>query len=348
MAMIHGGQLSRVAKQFNISKEQWLDLSTGIAPFSYEIPNIPLKVWQDLPTIPNTLIEAAKTYYQAEYCWPVAGSQALIEKLPRLWNDIKGIGNKTNSAQTKHAYLPKVGYKEHQQAWSKAGYQLHFYQQKLPTDIQENSVVVVINPNNPLTDVFSIEQMLKLQNHCAQKQALLIIDEAFADIFEPAFSFTPYILSSDVLVLRSFGKFFGLAGIRIGFVCSNQEWNNLLQEESGPWAVNGPALFIAEQALKDTQWQLTQKQKLQKQSETMQVLLKQYLPVIRIEANNLFITVFLDNASSVYQQLCQSAIYVRLTDESNALRFGIADSEQLRQLSLKLQQSRLSAACISN
>ena len=337
MAILHGGQLSRVAEQFNIPEENWLDLSTGIAPFSYPIPVIPLKIWQDLPTIPKSLIDVAKDYYQADYCWPLAGSQQLIEKLPALWN------NKINSQdpqRIKHAYLPKVGYKEHQQAWFKAGYQLHFYQAELPTDIETNSVVVVINPNNPLTDTFSIAQLIELQKQCFVQQALLIIDEAFADIFSPAFSFVSHLSkippTLNVLVLRSFGKFFGLAGLRVGFVCSGQEWNTLIQQSSGPWAVNGPALFVTEKALKDKQWQAAQVERLQQQSDAMQVLLKQYLPVKCIRANALFITVFLDNAAAVYQQLCQKALYVRLTDENDALRIGITNNSQLAQLKLIL------------
>ncbi|MCP5078652.1 MAG: aminotransferase class I/II-fold pyridoxal phosphate-dependent enzyme, partial [Psychromonas sp.] len=244
MAILHGGQLSRVAKQYQIPEEKWLDLSTGIAPFSYPIPNIPDKCWQDLPTISQSLIDVAKDYYQAKFCWPLAGSQQLIEKLPQLW-EREVCGN--NSQLNRHVYLPKVGYKEHQQAWCKAGYQLHFYQKVLPSKIEKNSVVVVINPNNPLTDIFSIKQLTSLKVHCEQQQSLLIIDEAFADIFEPEFSFVPHLNDQveNVIVLRSFGKFFGLAGLRIGFVCSSQQWCKTIQEEIGPWSINGPALYIA-------------------------------------------------------------------------------------------------------
>lgn len=369
MAILHGGQLSRVAKEFGIPEQQWLDLSTGIAPFSYPIPDIPSKIWQDLPTISEGLIEAAKVYYQAEYCWPVAGSQQLIEKLPQLWNAEKKHNkqhNKEHNNQhnkqsiTLHAYLPKVGYKEHQQAWMKAGYQLHFYQAELPNNIEKNSVVVVINPNNPLTDKFNVKQLTSLQKHCAAQHALLIIDEAFADIFSPEFSFVPHLYNANsevncsknevassnetaaseqtdnVIVLRSFGKFFGLAGLRIGFACSSKKWCDVIQESIGPWSINGPALYIAEKALKDKYWQTQQTLKLVSQSEAMQSLFTQYLPNSRIQANALFITVFVENAVELYQQLCKVAVYVRLTDERDALRIGIADDKQLNQFTIIL------------
>jgi cobalamin biosynthetic protein CobC len=336
MAMIHGGQLNQVAAQFNIPMDEWLDLSTGIAPFSYPIPVIPQRIWQDLPTISNHLLAAAQHYYQANYCWPLAGSQHHIERLPALWESKI---QTTNGSFKKHVYLPKVGYKEHQQAWTKAGYQLHFYQTDLPTEIERHGVVVVINPNNPLADTFSIPQLSALQQLCDKQQALLIIDEAFADIFSAEFSFVPHINGdslSNTLVLRSVGKFFGLAGLRIGFVCSNECWFTLIKQSSGPWTVNGPALFITEDALKNRSWHAIQLQRLQQQSQTMQLVLSRYLPIKRMEANALFITVFLDNAAEVYQQLCRKALYVRLTDEQNALRFGIANEQQLVQLKLIL------------
>jgi len=345
MAIIHGGQLSKVAKQFGIPEQEWLDLSTGIAPFSYAIPAISEKIWQDLPTISPSLIRAAQQYYQAKFCWPVAGSQQLIEKLPSLWNDKNSA---IESGKKQHAYLPKVGYKEHQRAWSLAGYQIHFYQDALPDNIEKNSIVVVINPNNPLTDTFSIQQLTQLKAHCQQQKALLIIDEAFADIFPSEFSFVPHLTnynennndsandneneSDDLIVLRSFGKFFGLAGIRIGFACTTEIWRDIIKESIGPWSINGPALFIAEQALQDTQWQIEQSLRLEKYSKKLQELLKLHLPNASIKANALFITVFLDNAASVYEKLCQQGVYVRLTDEQNALRFGVGNDQQLLHL----------------
>jgi cobalamin biosynthetic protein CobC len=330
MAIKHGGQLSRVALQYQIPERQWLDLSTGIAPFSYPIPHIPLKIWQELPTVSNKLLTVAKKYYQAKYCWPVSGSQSLIEKLPLLWL----AQNLGKPPSTLHVYLPKIGYKEHQYSWQQANYQLHFYQQSLPEELHENSAVVVINPNNPLAHIFNIKQLTQLQKHCKNSNSLLIIDEAFADVFEPEFSFVANIKSDadDVIVLRSFGKFFGLAGLRIGFACSGLKWSELIQHNIGPWAVNGPALHIAEMALQDKTWQKAQMKSLLSHSSKQQRLFEQQLPVLHIESNALFITVFLVNAPMIYDLLCKQAVYVRLTDENDALRFGIADELQLTKL----------------
>jgi len=335
LALLHGGQLSTVAKQFHIPQEQWLDLSTGIAPFSYPLVDIPVNIWQDLPTISEALIKVTQHYYGADYCWPLAGSQQLIEKLPSLWLEKKSKVDKFN----KHVYLPKAGYKEHQRAWKSAGYKLHYYQKELPSQLQKNSVVVVINPNNPRNDTFTVECLLTLQKECQRQQSLLIIDEAFADIFPKEFSFTSQLNSNieDVIILRSFGKFFGLAGIRIGFVCSNKYWCETIQETIGPWSINGPALYIAQKALSDKRWQQEQKIRLQEQSKRQVTLLKQYMPLRKIESNALFITLFMNNAPEVYSMLCQQAVYVRLTDEKDALRVGIANEVQLKQLQQRLK-----------
>jgi len=345
VGLIHGGQLSTIAEQYNIPEQQWLDLSTGIAPFSYPVCNIPQNICQDLPTIRPSLIKAAQYYYQTEHCWPLAGSQQLIEKLPQLWltkqQNLSSHNIVAAQAAKKRVYLPQAGYKEHQHAWLKAGYQLHFYQQFLPTEIEKGAVVVVINPNNPRADTFSVEQLSVLQQACKIKQALLVIDEAFADIFPSGFSFVEKLdpLSFDlqtenVIILRSIGKFFGLAGLRIGFVCTSKSWCEIIKNAIGPWSINGVALYITEQALQNIEWQKNQIRRLQRQSEKQVVLLKRHLPSHKIVSNALFITVFIENAAKVYQTLCEQSLYVRLTDENDALRFGIADEGQL----IKLQK----------
>lgn len=330
MKLLHGGQLNRIAKAYNIPKSQWLDLSTGIAPYSYPIPSIPIRIWQDLPTITDRLLFVARNYYGTKFCWPLAGSQSLIEKLPALWK----AKNKQLKTSICHVYLPKIGYKEHQQAWQKADCELHFYQQNLPKKIKNNSVVVVINPNNPLNDKFTQTQLKSLQVVCEKTNSLLIIDEAFVDILSPDWSFVSQIepQSDNVIVLRSFGKFFGLAGVRIGFVCCGLAWFELIKQTTGPWEVNGPALYIAEQALADNDWHKKQLQKLQSQSHKQQTLLMKFLPYSAIQSNALFITVFLNNALEIYEVFCQHGLYVRLTDENDALRFGICDENQLLRL----------------
>ena len=142
--------------------------------------------------------------------------------------------------------------------------------------------------------------------------------------------------------MYSFGKFFGLAGIRIGFLLAQQYWLKLFHEQLGPWQVNGPAQYIAENALLDTQWQYTQQNRLQKLAEKLLDTLKSNIPlecINNITGTHLFTTVYFNNTIDVeayYIQLCQQGLYVRLTDEKTALRFGLVKPEQLERLAKAL------------
>lgn len=330
MNLQHGGQLPTVAQQFNIPIDQWLDLSTGISPFSYPINRVPERYYRDLPHFCPSLINAAKQYYQAENVLPCHGSQAVIERLPIIWRQHNKINNTV--------YLPKVGYKEHQKSWLDAGYSPQYYDDELPQVLKSFSVVIVINPNNPNGQFYQQQELLSLYQQVKSVQGLLVVDEAFIDVMPQGHSLIPTINDDHLMVLRSFGKFFGLAGLRIGFAFAATKWLNKLSAMLGPWQVNGPAQFIAQQALNDEQWQTAQLDKLTVASNQLTSLLKQYFPA-KISSCPLFITVYLDDANEVYQRLCQQGVYVRLTDEKDSLRFGIPNEEGL----MKLEEVLLSS-----
>ena len=332
MALIHGGQLQQIANQYKIHAEQWLDLSTGIAPTSYPIPHIPLSIWQNLPQSNSELLAAAKHYYQCEHITITNGSQAIIKALPELWQ------LKNNASQ--HVYLPKYGYKEHAQAWQKAGYELHFYLDELPPIdvIYPNSVLVIINPNNPTGKLFTRKIIMQYQALMQELNGLLVVDEAFMDVITGEHSICSQVENSNTLVFRSFGKFFGLAGIRIGFLVANKNWCDIFNEHLGPWQVNGPAQVVAQHALKDTDWHQQQKQQLSTLRKKQEALLWQAFGsevIAEIKGTDLFLTLSFNNVESaekIYELLCQQAVYVRLTDEKDKLRFGITTEDKLDKL----------------
>ncbi|NTS76338.1 threonine-phosphate decarboxylase [Catenovulum sp. SM1970] len=339
MALIHGGQLNQVAAQYQIPVSEWLDLSTGIAPISYPVGDIPASVWQQLPQRDDELIDLACQYYfervsaaAKQHIMAISGSQAIIQTLPQFVQ---------NESIAKQVFVPDVGYKEHQQAWLNAGYQLVHYAQDIDLTllaqvIPEQAVVVLINPNNPSGQLYAAEQISQLLSQVTAKQGLLIVDEAFADIVAPNYSVADLVFEPDyqdsLIVLRSVGKFFGLAGIRLGFVIASQNWIQLFSERLGPWQVNGAAQYIGKQALADTRWQLEQKHQLAELANHLTVLLDQTFAQ-KSRGTDLFRTVTHPNAAELYQQLCQQGVYARLTDDQQALRFGLATAEQLTKLS---------------
>jgi cobalamin biosynthetic protein CobC len=348
LTLIHGGQLQKVAKKFNIPPENWLDLSTGIAPLSYPIPKIPEQLYQALPQSNNDLEIIAQHYYNASNLLVTNGSQAIIKLLPALWHE--------QNAGSTTVYLPEQGYKEHALAWQTAGFTLCWYQNELPelTKIKDNAVLVVINPNNPTGQLYQQSKLIRYQQKLAQSNGLLVIDEAFIDVINPSQSMSNTIKTyKNTLVLKSFGKFFGLAGIRIGFLIGDENWLTKFHEHLGPWQVNGPAQFIAQKALADRHWQRQQQANLKALSTQLQAVLFDNLPaehITKITGTDLFKTVYFKRnlhnknrsddeyadekytAENYYIALCEQSVYVRLTDDKRALRFGIPKVEELEQL----------------
>lgn len=366
MALLHGGQLQQIAQQYNIPLSDWLDVSTGIAPISYPIPTIPVHVWQQLPQKSPELIAAAKRYYHCSHLMITNGSQAIIKALPALYRQ--------KNAKGKDVYLPERGYKEHAQAWKNSGYNLHFYQALLPevNDLLPNSVLVIINPNNPTGQFFNRRVIDTYQEQLKHLDGLLVLDEAFIDVIPSNQSSCSQVLAQEAnqltsrtntivsdtvsdtssntssnshcLVLRSFGKFFGLAGIRIGFLVADNFWCQAFEELLGPWQVNGPAQIIAQHALQDTNWQNTQKETLNRLRVAQEQLFKQVFPdnILRsINGCDLFLTLSFhqkDTAKKLYHLLCQQGVYCRLSDEQDTLRFGITTQELLPRLALACKQ----------
>ncbi|KGJ87200.1 threonine-phosphate decarboxylase CobD [Colwellia psychrerythraea] len=351
MALLHGGQLQQVATQYNIPLNDWIDVSTGIAPISYPIPDIPLSVWQQLPQQNLALITAAQQYYQCSQLMITNGSQAIIKALPALY------GKKNTNSQD--VYLPERGYKEHAQAWKNAGYHLHFYQESLPviTDILPNSVLVIINPNNPTGKFYNAQVINKYRQQLEQLDGLLVLDEAFIDVMSDTVLVNQPFASqtaakkynqpenNHTLILRSFGKFFGLAGIRIGFLLASSYWCEAFKELVGPWQVNGPAQLIAQYALQDTSWQAAQKENLNRLRVMQENLLRQAFPQTILHTINgcdLFLTLSFhqqDTAKKLYKLLCQQGIYCRLADEQDTLRFGLTTEEFFMRLTLACERA---------
>jgi cobalamin biosynthetic protein CobC len=340
MALIHGGQLQQVAEQYKIPATDWLDLSTGIAPISYPIPDIAPSVWQQLPQQSPELITAAKQYYQCSELIVTNGSQAIIKALPEL--------NRQRNIASQGVYLPERGYKEHAQAWKLAGYTLHFYKKSLPelNELPVNCIVVIINPNNPTGQFFDREVISQYHKKVKQLNGLLVVDEAFIDVIPNHQSYCNEVGTEEdhVIVLRSFGKFFGLAGIRIGFLIASEYWCQKFKELLGPWQVNGPAQITAEKALSDIVWHKEQCVKLHALRVQQEALLWQTFSdklVSAIEGSDLFLTLSFhqtDNAKKLYHLLCKQGVYCRLSDEQDTLRFGIA---------LGSETIRLKEACIN-
>jgi len=312
--LTHGGQLHAAAQKYAIPVNQWLDLSTGINPNGYPVPAIPAACWLRLPEHEDGLIQAAQDYYQAESLFACAGSQAAIQALPLL--------RKKSQVGVLHP-----AYAEHGYCWKKAGHQLiELTSEMIETHLSLLDVLIIINPNNPTGCCFSKAQLLNWHQQLDKKGGWLIVDEAFIDA-TPSASLISEPPRRGLILLRSLGKFFGLAGLRCGFVSAEQKLLTALEEKFGVWSISHPSRYLATVALQDTLWQQQTRANLPSQSVRLKQVL-QYYQLTPSGSNALFHWVKTPYAETIYQQLGQQGILIRLFDQPSSLRFGLPKTEQ--------------------
>lgn len=322
----HGGDVVGASRRYGIAASDWLDLSTGINPDTYPVGVIPQHFFHHLPACQQqTLLDAARTYYGCEHVVAGAGSQQIIEMLPRM-------------RAVCRVAVPDIGYREHQFQWQRAGHDIISYcawqPEQLTAMIERGDVdcVVVINPSNPTAVSVPVTKLLRWQQELANRGGWLIIDEAFADAV-PEHSFASYAHLPGVIVLRSLGKFFGLAGLRLGFALAESAICQRIATELGPWPVAGPAYYVGENALQDMAWQAHASTLLHNNCRWMSDALTQTFAtqIICLSATPLFVSIVLAStlAAAVYQALAKQGILVRLWrmpddhSETALLRFGL-------------------------
>jgi cobalamin biosynthetic protein CobC len=307
----HGGRLRIAARRYGIPLTDWLDLSTGINPDGYPVPPLPSAAWTRLPEDDDDLAAAAARYYGSHALLPVAGSQAAIQTLPTL---IAG-ARVTVLAPT---------YAEHPHAWRAR--RVHACTgADIEAALAATDVLVLANPNNPTGECFAPEQLLDWHRRLAARGGWLIVDEAFIDL-TPQLSLTPYVGRPHLVVLRSLGKFFGLAGARVGFVFAEAALRHALAEHLGPWTISGPARHVARTALADGAWQAATRARLARDGERLATLLRAN-GVGEPCGAGLFQWVVTARAAQLGDALARQGILVRRFDDPASLRFGLPGSE---------------------
>lgn len=310
----HGGRLQQAVWRYGIAREDWLDLSTGINPQAWPVPAvIPVSVWRRLPEDDDALFASAAAYYGSTHLLPVAGSQAAIRALPGLRTPCR-VG------------VVSPCYAEHALAWRCAGHAVR----ELPRDaiaaeLPTLDVLVVVNPNNPDGALLPSETLLGWYRSLAARGGCLLVDEAFMDA-TPQHSLAAQVGQPGLIVLRSLGKFFGLAGARTGFVLAEAAVLNRLAEQQGPWTLTGPSRWVAAWALRDRDWQHAQHRSLPLQSQRLRDLLRRY-GLTPSGGCALFQWVVTPRAEYWHEQLARSGILTRLFSSLSGLRFGLPGSE---------------------
>ena len=310
----HGGRLRAAAHDFGIPLTEWLDLSTGIAPYGFDLPVIPLNAWSRLPEAEDELEAVARDYYGVSSLLPVAGSQAAIQMLPRLRRRLQ-VG------------IVSPCYAEHAEAWRREGHRVSaFCEGSVRRALDQVDVLVVVNPNNPTGCLLPPAQLLDWHARLAERGGWLVVDEACIDP-TPEYSLAAYTHLRGLIVLRSFGKFFAMAGARLGFVLAEGELLRALGDAMGPWPIAGPSRFIGTALLADRGVQPRQRERLLADGQRLADLLAAHgLPSAGGCA--LFRWVVSEEADQLYEFLASQGILVRRFHAPPSLRFGLPAGER--------------------
>jgi cobalamin biosynthetic protein CobC len=312
--MKHGGDLTHAVAQYGGTPLTWLDLSTGINPRPWPIPaTLPDTTWQQLPSRADqdALIAAARLAYSLPAGVEIAaasGTQALIQWLPYL----AGPGAVAIIGPT---------YSEHATAWSSAGHEVIALTQldHLPDHAR---YVVIVNPNNPDGRLLGQVALAHVAARLQDRGGWLVIDEAFADL-DPAWSAVALCRDLPVLILRSFGKFYGLAGLRLGFAIGPPAMIQRVAAALGPWPCSGPALEIGRAALLDQKWAARTRETLKSQADRLDNVLAASGFAI-VGGTSLFRLVRHSNAGARHQALAERHIWCRNFEwTDDLLRFGL-------------------------
>ncbi|MEY2631399.1 MAG: hypothetical protein RIR00_53 [Pseudomonadota bacterium] len=325
----HGGALRRAAAHYGRPLADWLDLSTGINPQGWPVPPLPAAVWQRLPEEDDGLEDAARAYYANPNLVAVAGSQVALETLPTLF------------PRQMIACLGPL-YAEHPAAWQRAGHRVR----QIPAGRLDRALaaltplVLLCNPNNPGAQRFSRQELLAAAAQLQQRGGSLIVDEAFIDATpeDSVADLAGSAAAPRLVVLRSLGKFFGLAGLRAGFLLGAPELCESLRHRLSPWHLSHPSRWVATQALRDQAWQAATREQLHAASSRLQQLFDtQALPGFApARRTPLFVWLAAEKTTNSEQDLAATlaehlathhGILVRRFPDPAALRIGLPGDE---------------------
>lgn len=307
----HGGGLDAAAAEFGGEQAAWLDLSTGINPVAYPVGDLPPEVWGRLPGegAMAQLLQAARGFWNVPDGVEIiaaAGASPLIARMPDL-------------AAFSGAYIPVPTYNEHAAAFAARG--------RLNDPLNpKNPVHVYVHPNNPDGRTWS--------GAVIGGRPLTIIDESFCDTM-PEQSHVARAAEPGVIVLKSFGKFWGLAGVRLGFAIGRPETfapsrtRAGLQDLLGPWSVCGPALEIGARALADFHWADATRVRLGRDAARLDDLMLRAGAEI-VGGTTLFRTYALQGGAAAWQKrLAAHRIWSRIFPYSSTwVRLGLPGSEE--------------------
>jgi cobalamin biosynthetic protein CobC len=311
--LVHGGDLAAARLLFPAAPRPFVDLSTGINPYPYRVPRLPAQAYACLPGADamEALAQAAAQAYGAPsaahvVCAP--GTQILLPLVSQL-------------VPPGRAAIVAPTYGEFARAAALAGHRVAALRDIAA--VADAQLVFVCNPNNPDGRLFAKQDLTALGKAVRTRGGLLVVDEAYMDVAPADQSLAAEPDLGSIVVLRSFGKFFGLAGLRLGFALTAPQLAARIAALLGPWAVSGPALAIGAAALADKAWiDRTRKRLAQSAKKLDAVLGAAGLDIIG--GTSLFRLTRTPHAGALFDHLGRAGILVRrFPEQKDWLRFGL-------------------------
>ncbi|RWM80297.1 MAG: threonine-phosphate decarboxylase [Mesorhizobium sp.] len=314
----HGGSLGRALALFPNAPQPFVDLSTGINPHSYPFFDLPATALSRLPEASRIrdLTDVAAIAYGAPSTANVAAAPGTQILLPRV----------ASLASPGKALVFGPTYAEHQRAATIVGHAVMEVDDFEP--LAGADLAIVVNPNNPDGCVIEREKLLGLAGRLRARGGMLVVDEAFMDVGPLGESLAGDVEQGSMVVLRSFGKFFGLAGLRLGFALADALTVERLQAQFGPWAVAGPALEYGIRALADSGWQAEMRRRLAEEAARLDALFGRF-GVAVAGGTTLFRYIRLADAAGLFSVLGERGILLRhFSDRPHVLRAGLPGGDE--------------------
>ena len=314
--LLHGGDLHAARRLFPGAPEPFIDLSTGINPNPYPLPRFPADLFERLPApdAASALAAVAARAYgapSAAQIVPAPGTQILLPLVAAL-------------VRPGRAAILAPTYGELSRAAALAGHSVQAVREL--DDIGDARLVMIANPNNPNGRLHRKDALLALADALRRRGGVLVVDEAFMDVGPPGASLAAKLSPGNTVVLRSFGKFFGLAGIRLGFALAAPPMAARLSAALGPWAVSGPALAVGAKALADAAWIERTRSLLAKAAKRLDAILTGAGLEI-VGGTSLFRLTRTPAAEALFRHLGRAGILTRVfADHNDWLRFGLPRS----------------------
>lgn len=319
--MKHGGNKNEAARAYGIEPAEMIDLSTGISPNPYPLSLSQLDL-SDLIELPQE-DKAASLKNIMRKAWSVpdsaeialaSGSGALISLIPHI-----------HKGDMRQVYCPEPAYSEHPMAWQRAGFRMIPYEAGTIPEIYLNktAAIIAVQPGNPMGHCASPDAWLELMEKAAAHKVMIIMDEAFIDLM-PEQSLVPYLGRKGLIVIRSFGKFYGLAGVRLGAAIGHPDDITALEDLLGPWPVSAMAVQFAAEAMSDHGWADDQRDWCATQ---MASLKKELMArgITIIGGTDLYVLIEIEDAKTLQDKLARAGFWTRIFEHyPNWMRLGLA------------------------